>query len=257
MVHGRSGLLLLLSIDIVSCTETVEERSARRHSPLHHLATYCATDDHSHRPQCGSLLRAYIPPSNICEACYGCNFGVHSGNVIHLSNLGICWKLHVGRRAGADLGRDSRVSVSNTLSFNPMLTCLSLRLFSLVPLVFSLLTARRLLNLPREIHTASSLLTLTTRILIANPFLLALSPAVLLAELLVSLPFATLAFRLLLIGYSQQLFNKPTGWEWHVHAWANWAIAGTICVWLWTWGVGRGLLRVACAGVIGSWYYAE
>lgn len=133
----------------------------------------------------------------------------------------------------------------------------SLRLFALIPLVFSLLTARRLVNLPREIHTASSLLTLTTRLLMANPFLLALSPAVLLAELLASLPFVTLAFRLLLIGYAQGPLNKPTGWEWHVHTWANWAIAGTVCMWLWTWGVGRGLLRAACAGVIGSWYFAK
>ncbi|EKM55115.1 uncharacterized protein PHACADRAFT_183954 [Phanerochaete carnosa HHB-10118-sp] len=132
-----------------------------------------------------------------------------------------------------------------------------LRLFALVPLAFALLTARRLVNLPQEIHTASSLLTLTTRLLMANPFLLALSPAVLLAELLVSLPFVTLAFRLLLVGYASSPLGKMTGWEWHVHAWANWAIAGTVCVWLWTWGVGRGLLRVTCAGVIGSWYFAN
>lgn len=137
-----------------------------------------------------------------------------------------------------------------------MLTRSSLRLFALVPLVFSILTARRLLNLPREIHTASSLLTLTTRILVANQFLLALSPAVLLAELLASIPFVTLAFRLLLIGYANP-FNNPQGWEWHVKGWANWAIAGTVCVWLWTWGVGRGLLRVTTAGVVGSWYFSE
>lgn len=138
-----------------------------------------------------------------------------------------------------------------------LLTFTRLRLFALIPLVFALLTARRLVNLPREIHTASSLLNLATRILMANPFLLALSPAVLLAELLASLPFVTLAFRLLLVGYAWNPLNTPTGWEWHVKAWANWAIAGTVCVWLWTWGVGRGLLRVTCAGVIGSWYFSE
>lgn len=90
-----------------------------------------------------------------------------------------------------------------------------LRLFALIPLAFSLLTARRLVHLPQEIHTASSLLTLTTRLLMANPFLLALSPAVLLAELLAFLPFVTLAFRLLLIGYARHPFDQPTGWEWH------------------------------------------
>ncbi|KAL4244927.1 Protein PNS1 [Abortiporus biennis] len=129
-----------------------------------------------------------------------------------------------------------------------------LRLFSIIPLVLCVLTARRLVHLPREIHTASSLLNLTTRILMANPFLLALSPAVLLAALVASIPFITLAFRLLLIGYTSR---DPTGVEFHVHKWANWAIAGTIGVWLWSWGVARGLLRVACAGVIGAWYYAD
>ncbi|OCH93823.1 hypothetical protein OBBRIDRAFT_770801 [Obba rivulosa] len=132
-----------------------------------------------------------------------------------------------------------------------------LRLFSLIPLALSLLTARRLLTLPREIHTASSLLTLTTRLLVANPFLLALSPAVLLATLLVSIPFITLAFRLLLVGYFTHPYGNPSGWEWHVRGWANWAIAGTIGIWLWTWGVARGLLRVTCAGVIGSWYFGD
>ena len=129
-------------------------------------------------------------------------------------------------------------------------------MFSLVPLVLSLLTARKLLDLPRDIHTASSLLTLTTKLLIANPFLLALSPAVLLAALLLSIPFITLAFRLLLIGYFTKA-SSTSGFEWHVRGWANWAIAGTVGVWLWSWGVARGLLRVSCAAVIGAWYYAE
>ncbi|TCD70269.1 hypothetical protein EIP91_004170 [Steccherinum ochraceum] len=129
-----------------------------------------------------------------------------------------------------------------------------LRLFSLIPLVLALLTARRLVNLPREIHTASALLDLTTRLLVLNPFLLALSPAVLLATLLASIPFITLIFRLLLVGYA---IGPKDGLEWHMHAWANWAIAGTVGVWLWSWGVARGLLKVACAGVIGAWYFAD
>lgn len=129
-----------------------------------------------------------------------------------------------------------------------------LRIFSLVPLVLSLLTARKLLDLPRDIHTASSLLTLTTRLLVANPFLLALSPAVLLATLVASIPFVTLAFRLLLVGYAT---SPNTQFEWHIYGWANWAIAGTVGIWLWSWGVARGLLRVTCAGVIGAWYFAD
>jgi len=130
-----------------------------------------------------------------------------------------------------------------------------LRLFSVVPLVLSLLTARRLLDLPYDIHTTSSILTLTTQLLIANPFLLALSPVILLISLVASIPFLTLISRLLLIGY----FSHPTNstWEWHVKGWANWAIVGTMVIWLWTWGVGRGVLRTTSAGVIGAWYFAD
>lgn len=132
-----------------------------------------------------------------------------------------------------------------------------LRLFAIVPLILSLLTARRLLDLPRDIHTASALLTLTTKILIQNPLLLALSPTILLAALLASLPFLTLVFRLLLIGYITPLHGTEGAFEWHVRGWVNWAIAGTVGVWLWSWAIARGVLRVTAAGVIGSWYYME
>jgi len=130
----------------------------------------------------------------------------------------------------------------------------SLRLFSLVPLALAFFTARRLVNLPRDIYTTSALLTLTTHLLASNPFLLVLSPAILLITLLASIPFLTLSFRLLLIGY----FIKPSsGWEWHVKGWANWAISVTIAIWLWSWGVARGVVRTTTAGVVASWYFAE
>ncbi|EPQ57841.1 hypothetical protein GLOTRDRAFT_136691 [Gloeophyllum trabeum ATCC 11539] len=131
-----------------------------------------------------------------------------------------------------------------------------LRLFSLVPLILSLITARRLVHLPREIHTTSSLLTLATRLLVANPFLLALSPAILLATLLLSIPFVTLIFRLLLIGYFTHNTKQGT-WEYHVRAWAGWAIVGSASVWMWCWAVARGILRVTTSGVIGAWYFAD
>ncbi|KAI0314722.1 plasma-membrane choline transporter-domain-containing protein [Amylostereum chailletii] len=129
-----------------------------------------------------------------------------------------------------------------------------LRLFSLVPLALAVLTGRRLLHLPSQIHHTSSMLTLTTRLLTLNPFLLLLSPSVLLAFLLASIPFLTLAFRLLLIGY---FTSVGSGWEWHVRGWANWAIAGTVAVWVWAWGVARGICRVSTAGVIAAWYFAD
>ncbi|TFK23466.1 hypothetical protein FA15DRAFT_681165 [Coprinopsis marcescibilis] len=129
-----------------------------------------------------------------------------------------------------------------------------LRLFSIIPLILAFYTGRRLLHLPNQIHTTSSTLTLTTHLLISNPFLLALSPTVLLVMLLVSIPFLTLIFRLLLIGYATQL---PKGWQWHVYAWANWAIFAAVAVWLWTWGVARGVMRMTAASVIGAWYFAD
>ncbi|KAF8958026.1 plasma-membrane choline transporter-domain-containing protein [Flammula alnicola] len=132
-----------------------------------------------------------------------------------------------------------------------------LRLFALIPLALSVITARRLLHLPRQIHTTSSTLTLTTHLLIANPFLLALSPAILLLMLLGSLPFVTVVFRLLLIGYPTGGGQGQTALEWHVKAWANWAIALVLGVWLWTWAVARGVLRTTCASVIGAWYFAD
>lgn len=130
-----------------------------------------------------------------------------------------------------------------------------LRLFSLVPLALALITGRRLLTLPQKIHTTSAVLTLTTRLLTSHPLLLLLSPTVLLATLLLSIPFATLIFRLLLVGYTPS--PPSSGVEWHLHGWANWAIGGTLSMWLWTWAVARGLLRVTTTGVIAAWYFAN
>ncbi|KAF7986566.1 hypothetical protein HWV62_26312 [Athelia sp. TMB] len=45
--------------------------------------------------------------------------------------------------------------------------------------------------------------------------------------------------------------------EWHVKGWANWAIVGTVIMWLWSWGVARGMLRTTAAAVIGAWYFAD
>jgi hypothetical protein len=132
--------------------------------------------------------------------------------------------------------------------------CSSLRLFALIPLALAIITGRRLLALPQKVHSTSLVLTLTTQLLSSQPLLLILSPAVLLAALVVSIPFLTLTFRLLLVGY----FSRPSsGLEWHLHGWANWAIAGTISFWFWTWAVARGVLRVTAAALIAAWYFAE
>jgi hypothetical protein len=129
-----------------------------------------------------------------------------------------------------------------------------LRLFALIPLTLALITGRRLLALPQKIHSTSSILTLTTQLLSSHPLLLLLSPTVLLVALLVSIPFLTLTFRLLLVGY---ISRPSSGVEWHLHGWANWAIAVTISLWFWTWAVARGVIRVTTAGVIAAWYFVE
>lgn len=112
------------------------------------------------------------------------------------------------------------------------------------------------MHLPETLHVASSTLTLTTHLLVDNSFLLALSPAILLLMLLASMPFLTLIFRLLLVGYVTRP-SKDSSFEWHLYTWADWAIAGSIAVWLWSWAVARGILRMTCSSVIGLWYFAE
>ncbi|KAF9782035.1 hypothetical protein BJ322DRAFT_1110919 [Thelephora terrestris] len=115
-----------------------------------------------------------------------------------------------------------------------------LRLLAIIPLVLDLLTARRLVDLPREIHTASSLLTLATRLLQNNPFLLGPPPLVLLASLIVSIPFLTLTFRLLLIGYPILPGGNPSIWGRHVRGWAIGLLR-----WFLPSGYGVGLLIIA------------
>uniref|UniRef100_D8PUV7 Protein PNS1 n=1 Tax=Schizophyllum commune (strain H4-8 / FGSC 9210) TaxID=578458 RepID=D8PUV7_SCHCM len=139
-----------------------------------------------------------------------------------------------------------------------------LRLFALIPLVFAVITGRRLLRgLPRRLHAASATLSLVTDVLFGElarpfvaggePYLLALSPALLLAALLASIPFATVVFRLLLVGYFKK---EDSGYAWNVKGWARWALVGAIATWLWTWAVARGILRMTAAGVVGAWYFA-
>lgn len=133
-------------------------------------------------------------------------------------------------------------------------THVSLRLFAIVPLVLAIFTSRRLLHLPEKIHSTSSILNLSTSLLLSNPYLLALSPLMLILALLGSIPFLTLSFRLLLMRYFPT--TPDATWEWHVKGWAEWSITGTIAVWLWSWGVARGILRTTCAAVIGAWYFS-
>ena len=70
--------------------------------------------------------------------------------------------------------------------------------------------------------------------------------------MLLTLPLLSLVFRLFLVGYWGLSSNV---WEWHVRTYAHWLIFAVTLFWLWTWSIARGILRVTCAGVVGSWYF--
>lgn len=127
-----------------------------------------------------------------------------------------------------------------------------LRLFALVPLVLAGLSARSLYNRRLRLHETISVVSLSTRLLLepGQLPLLALSPAILLASVLASLPFISLIFHLLLIRYS-------SGGDWHVKPYAGWLTFGAIFVWVWTWFIARDVLRMSVATVIGSWYFLD
>ncbi|KAF8495388.1 plasma-membrane choline transporter-domain-containing protein [Gautieria morchelliformis] len=129
-------------------------------------------------------------------------------------------------------------------------TTIGLRIFSLLPLAFALLASRSLLSSIPYINRTASTVHLATSLLLSNPPLLAISPALLFAALLATLPFLSLIFRLLLVGY----YRKE---EWHVQPYAIWLAMFTCLVWIWSWCVVRGILRVTAAGIVGAWFFEQ
>ena len=108
-------------------------------------------------------------------------------------------------------------------------------------------TTRRLLHLPRQIHTASSTVTC---VLILIPFILALSPAVLLLMLISSLH--------LFSAVALWLCDETWRYNWRLGmAFTTCLGVGTLAIWLWSWAVPRGLMRTTCSSVVGAWYFAE
>lgn len=63
----------------------------------------------------------------------------------------------------------------------------------------------------------------------------------------------TMLIRLGMIGY--WLNPREGTWVFHIQAYAGWLIFFVTVAWLWTWGVLRGIGRVAVAAVIGEWYF--
>ncbi|KAJ7485391.1 hypothetical protein FB451DRAFT_1431343 [Mycena latifolia] len=115
-----------------------------------------------------------------------------------------------------------------------------LRLFALIPLVLAVLSVRRL---PAELHRASrspALLSLSTRILFFRaPLLLILSPLILLAGLILSLPLLTLLVRL------------PLSHSWYMQLGS--AVVA-VCA-LHVYFVARAVQRSVVAGGVGAWYF--
>ncbi|EJD44142.1 hypothetical protein AURDEDRAFT_185171 [Auricularia subglabra TFB-10046 SS5] len=127
-----------------------------------------------------------------------------------------------------------------------------LRIFSLVPLACAILSGRSLLTRRKQLEQTINVVELSTSILLAYPPLFLLSPAILFACIILSLPLLSLVFRLFLVGYWGQ---SAGSWEWHIRAYAGWLIFAVTAFWLWTWAVARGVLRVTSAGVVGAWYF--
>lgn len=126
---------------------------------------------------------------------------------------------------------------------------IGLRIFSLLPLVFAVLASRSLLSCISQINRTASTVHLTTTLLLSNPPLLAASPALLFVALLSTLPFLSLIFRLLLVGY----YGGDE--KWHVRPYAVWMAVFACLVWIWSWCVVRGVLRVTAAGIVGAWFF--
>jgi hypothetical protein len=90
-------------------------------------------------------------------------------------------------------------------------------------------------------------------LLLSHPPLLLLTPLLLGVFALVSIPFLTLIVRLGMIGYWRH--PRENTYVFQLRPYAGWLIALVTLVWIWTWGVIRGVGRVAVAGVVGEWFF--
>ncbi|KZT43990.1 hypothetical protein SISSUDRAFT_1057005 [Sistotremastrum suecicum HHB10207 ss-3] len=131
---------------------------------------------------------------------------------------------------------------------------IGLRIYSLVPLILAILTARSIHNLRHSFTQTVRVTEISVRLLLSHSPLLMLSAAVLFVAFIVSLPFLGLIFRLMLVGqFSKD--GREGSLHWHVAGYANWLIFLTTTVWVWSWFIARGVLRVTCSGVIAAWYF--
>ncbi|WVQ80868.1 hypothetical protein IAT38_002975 [Cryptococcus sp. DSM 104549] len=105
----------------------------------------------------------------------------------------------------------------------------------------------------RKLERTAAVVELSTKLLLTHPPLLLLTPLLLGVFALTSIPFLTLLIRLGMIGYWRH--PRENTWVFHIRPYAGWLIFLVTLVWVWTWGVIRGVGRVAVAGVVGEWYF--
>lgn len=127
---------------------------------------------------------------------------------------------------------------------------IGLRLFSIIPLVLAFFAARSFLWYISQINGTVGIVQLATSFLLSNIPLLAVSPFLLFVALLSCLPFISLIVRLLSMG-------NPNNSEWHIRPYALWMVIAVCFVWMWSWCLVRGILRVTAAGAVGAWFFGE
>ncbi|CAE6427325.1 unnamed protein product [Rhizoctonia solani] len=128
-----------------------------------------------------------------------------------------------------------------------------LRLFSFLPLIIAVVLARALYNRYKQLLRGISAISLSSTLVLNYPPLLGLSVALLVASLVLSIPFLALMFRLLLVGTFEQ---KGLDYTWKVKGWAWWMAVLVCVVWMWSWAVVRGIMRASVAAVIANWYHS-
>lgn len=128
-----------------------------------------------------------------------------------------------------------------------------MRLLAVVLWVVAACFARLVWVRRQRLAQTVSVVELSTSLLLRHPPLLFLTPFLLMIFAVTSIPFMTLLIRLGMYGYWRQ--PREGTWAFHLQPWAGWLIVIVTLVWLWTWGVIRGVGRVAVAAVVGEWYF--
>jgi hypothetical protein len=128
-----------------------------------------------------------------------------------------------------------------------------LRIISIFPLALAVLFARMVWQRRKALSRSIAVLELSCTVVLMHPALLVLALASLGVFALVTIPFLFLFTRLFLVGH----FGRPKGdsMEWQTDTRAAWLAWATLCAWLWTWAVLRGVQRVTVAGVVSHWYF--